>query len=152
MNLKNIWYYEHQLPTGYKAYSKTKPIQLAEFDKLKTWWHQRQANQQAWSVDIASIKANGYNLDIEKPPPARSRATTQQRRTPGPAPAILQQKRSTLRATTHRTTLIPTINQSYQQHIKLPPLGTEFTPSKTPRLATTAHQTTLIPTINQVYQ
>ena len=64
---QNVWYYEHQLPTGYKAYSKTKPIQLAEFDSLKTWWHQRQANQQAWSVDIASIKANGYNLDIKNP-------------------------------------------------------------------------------------
>ena len=64
---QNVWYYEHQLPTGYKAYSKTKPIQLAEFDGLKTWWHQRQANQQAWSVDTASIKANGYNLDIKNP-------------------------------------------------------------------------------------
>ena len=64
---QNVWYYEHQLPTGYKAYSKTKPIQLAEFDILKTWWQQRQANQQAWSVDIASIKANGYNLDIKNP-------------------------------------------------------------------------------------
>ena len=64
---QNVWYYEHQLPTGYKAYSKTKPIQLAEFDSLKTWWRQRQASQQAWSVDIASIKANGYNLDIKNP-------------------------------------------------------------------------------------
>ena len=64
---QNVWYYEHQLPTGYKAYSKTKPIQLAEFDNLKTWWRQRQASQQAWSVDIASIKANGYNLDIKNP-------------------------------------------------------------------------------------
>ena len=64
---QNVWYYEHQLPTGYKAYSKTKPIQLAEFDGLKTWWQQRQASQQAWSVDIASIKANGYNLDIKNP-------------------------------------------------------------------------------------
>ena len=64
---QNVWYYEHQLPAGYKAYSKTKPIQLAEFDGLKTWWQQRQANQQAWSVDITSIKANGYNLDIKNP-------------------------------------------------------------------------------------
>ena len=64
---QNVWYYEHQLPAGYKAYSKTKPIQLAEFDNLKTWWRQRQASQQAWSVDITSIKANGYNLDIKNP-------------------------------------------------------------------------------------
>lgn len=64
---KNIWYYEHKLPEGYKAYSKTKPIQLAEFDTLKNWWENREANEQAWQVDIDTIKANGYNLDIKKP-------------------------------------------------------------------------------------
>ena len=64
---KNIWYYEHKLPEGYKAYSKTKPIQLAEFDTLKNWWENREANEQAWQVDIDTIKANGYNLDIKNP-------------------------------------------------------------------------------------
>jgi type I restriction enzyme M protein len=64
---KNIWYYEHQLPEGYKAYSKTKPIQLAEFDSLKNWWTNREANEQAWQVEIDTIKANGYNLDIKNP-------------------------------------------------------------------------------------
>lgn len=64
---KNIWYYEHKLPEGYKAYSKTKPIQLAEFDRLKAWWKNREDNEQAWQVDIDTIKANGYNLDIKNP-------------------------------------------------------------------------------------
>jgi type I restriction enzyme M protein len=64
---KNIWYYEHQLPEGYKAYSKTKPIQLAEFDTLKSWWMNREANEQAWQVEFDAIKANGYNLDIKNP-------------------------------------------------------------------------------------
>jgi type I restriction enzyme M protein len=64
---KNIWYYEHKLPEGYKAYSKTKPIQLPEFDTLKNWWANREANEQAWQVDIVTIKANGYNLDIKNP-------------------------------------------------------------------------------------
>jgi type I restriction enzyme M protein len=64
---QNIWYYEHQLPEGYKAYSKTKTIQLAEFDTLKSWWANREANEQAWQVDIDTIKANGYNLDIKNP-------------------------------------------------------------------------------------
>lgn len=32
---KDIWYYEHTLPEGYKAYSKTKPIQISEFDEIK---------------------------------------------------------------------------------------------------------------------
>ncbi|CBL45099.1 Type I restriction-modification system methyltransferase subunit [gamma proteobacterium HdN1] len=64
---KNIWYYEHKLPEGYKAYSKTKPIQLAEFDTLKQWWVKREESDQAWQVDIDSIKVNGYNLDIKNP-------------------------------------------------------------------------------------
>jgi type I restriction enzyme M protein len=64
---QNIWYYEHKLPEGYKAYSKTKPIQLAEFDTLKSWWANREANEQAWQVDIDTIKASGYNLDIKNP-------------------------------------------------------------------------------------
>ena len=64
---KSIWYYQHKLPEGYKAYSKTKPIQRAEFDGLKQWWMNREANEQAWQVDFESIKANGYNLDIKNP-------------------------------------------------------------------------------------
>jgi len=64
---KEVWYYEHKLPEGYKAYSKTKPIQLAEFDGLKQWWNNREENEQAWKVDMATIEANGYNLDIKNP-------------------------------------------------------------------------------------
>lgn len=64
---KSVWYYQHKLPEGYKAYSKTKPIQLAEFDKLNQWWSFREENEQAWQVDIETIKANGYNLDIKNP-------------------------------------------------------------------------------------
>ncbi len=64
---QNIWYYEHKLPDGYKAYSKTKSIQLAEFDSLKDWWNNREESEQAWQVDIDTIKARGYNLDIKNP-------------------------------------------------------------------------------------
>lgn len=63
----NIWYYEHRLPEGYKAYSKTKQIQLAEFDSLKNWWNNREASEQAWQVDIESIKGNNCSLDIKNP-------------------------------------------------------------------------------------
>jgi len=51
---KTVWYFEHKLPAGYKAYSKTKPIQLAEFDGLKSWWNNREETEQAWKIDIAS--------------------------------------------------------------------------------------------------
>ncbi len=64
---KNIWYYQHQLPATQKAYSKTRPIQLSEFNSLKEWWNNREENEQAWQVDIETIKANGYNLDIKNP-------------------------------------------------------------------------------------
>ena len=69
---KAVWYYEHKLPESYKAYSKTKPIQKAEFDTLKKWWgsvdrNGRQASKQAWQVDIDTIKSSGYNLDIKNP-------------------------------------------------------------------------------------
>jgi type I restriction enzyme M protein len=64
---QNIWFYEHKLPEGYKAYSKTKPIQLAEFDTLKAWWTNREESEQAWQVDIGTIKAKGYDLDIKNP-------------------------------------------------------------------------------------
>jgi type I restriction enzyme M protein len=62
-----VWYWEHKLPENYKSYSKTKPIQLVEFDSLKKWWNKRAENEQAWQVDIKTIKENAYNLDIKNP-------------------------------------------------------------------------------------
>lgn len=64
---KEIWYWEHKLPEGVKAYSKTKPILKIEFDGLKKWWKKRKENEQAWKVSIDTIAANGYNLDIKNP-------------------------------------------------------------------------------------
>jgi type I restriction enzyme M protein len=64
---QKIWYYEHKLPEGQKSYSKTKTIQLDEFEPLKNWWGNREASELAWQVDIDSIKAKDYNLDIKNP-------------------------------------------------------------------------------------
>jgi len=64
---KNVWYWQHKLPEGYKAYSKTKLIQFAEFDQLKEWWNKREESEQAWQVDMKTIKGNSYNLDIKNP-------------------------------------------------------------------------------------
>ena len=64
---KTVWYYQHKLPEGYKAYSKTKPIRLAEFDDLKKWWNNRKKNDNAWKVGINTIVKSGYNLDIKNP-------------------------------------------------------------------------------------
>lgn len=64
---KEIWYYEHPYPEGYKSYSKTKPMGLGEFDPERSWWNERASNQQAWRVSIEDIIASGYNLDIKNP-------------------------------------------------------------------------------------
>ena len=64
---KESWYWEHKLPEGVKAYSKTKPILKEEFDGLKEWWKNREENEQSWKVPIDMIISNGYNLDIKNP-------------------------------------------------------------------------------------
>ena len=64
---KDIWYYEHQLPEGVKAYNKTKPMRLSEFDEEKKWWDKRKETDKAWKVSAKDIAANNYNLDIKNP-------------------------------------------------------------------------------------
>ncbi len=64
---KEVSYWEHRLPEGVKAYSKTKPIRKTEFDSLREWWGNRQENEQAWKVPIETLAANGSNLDIKNP-------------------------------------------------------------------------------------
>jgi type I restriction enzyme M protein len=64
---KDIWYYEHPYPAGYKSYSKTKPMRIAEFDAEKAWWTDRKETRQAWKVTLNQVKAKGYNLDISNP-------------------------------------------------------------------------------------
>lgn len=64
---KEIWYYEHKLPVGVKAYNKTNPIKGEEFEPLKAWWHERIETDQAWKVSIDEIKKRNYNLDIKNP-------------------------------------------------------------------------------------
>jgi type I restriction enzyme M protein len=64
---KEIWYYEHTLPEGAKAYSKTKPIRLEEFEPLKTWWNHRSESEMAWKVPMQTIIDRQYDLDIKNP-------------------------------------------------------------------------------------
>ena len=64
---KEVWYYEHPYPNGYKSYSKTKPIRIKEFDREKDWWENREENEYVWKVSIDKIKERNYNLDIKNP-------------------------------------------------------------------------------------
>ena len=69
---KDVWYYEHPYPDGYKSYSKTKPMRITEFDAEKAWWggktrRARKESELAWKVDVQTIIDSGYNLDIKNP-------------------------------------------------------------------------------------
>lgn len=69
---KDIWFYEHQVPDGQKAYSMTKPIRMEHFKGCIDWWggakrKGRKETPQAWKVSTEEIKARGYNLDIKNP-------------------------------------------------------------------------------------
>jgi type I restriction enzyme M protein len=64
---KEVWYYEHPYPPGYKSYSKTKPMRIAEFDAEKAWWNERVENEFAWKVTLDEIRERGFNLDIDNP-------------------------------------------------------------------------------------
>jgi type I restriction enzyme M protein len=62
---KEIWYYEHTLPDGQKAYNKTKPIRIEEFEPLKAWWKKRETSEVAWKVPMQTIIDRNYDLDIK---------------------------------------------------------------------------------------
>ena len=64
---KEVWYYEHPYPDGYKSYSKTKPMRIEEFEPEKAWWTNREESERAWRVSVDDIAASGYNLDIKNP-------------------------------------------------------------------------------------
>ena len=69
---KEIWFYEHRVPEGQKAYSMTKPIRLEHLQGCIDWWggakrKGREETPQAWKVTADEVKARGYNLDIKNP-------------------------------------------------------------------------------------
>jgi type I restriction enzyme M protein len=69
---KDIWFYEHRVPEGQKAYSMTKPIRFEHLQGCIDWWggakrKGREETPQAWKVTAEEVKARGYNLDIKNP-------------------------------------------------------------------------------------
>ena len=67
---KEIWYFEHPLPEGYKTYNKGKPIGIKEFDFEKEWWKDRENKKfekNCWKVSREEIEKRNYNLDINNP-------------------------------------------------------------------------------------
>ena len=69
---QEIWYYEHRVPEGQKAYSMTRPIKQVHFADCVAWWggpsrEGRVETEQAWRVPIAQIQERNYNLDLKNP-------------------------------------------------------------------------------------
>ena len=69
---KEIWFYEHRVPEGQKAYSMTRPIRFEHLQPCLDWWggasrEGREGNEVAWKVTIDEIKARNYNLDFKNP-------------------------------------------------------------------------------------
>lgn len=64
---KDVWFFEHPYPKGYKTYSKTKPIRHSEFELEKNWWNNREESENSWKVSASEIIQNNYNLDRKNP-------------------------------------------------------------------------------------
>jgi type I restriction enzyme M protein len=69
---QEIWYYEHRVPEGQKAYSMTRPIKQEHFADCVAWWggpsrEGRAETEQAWRVPIDQIQERNYNLDLKNP-------------------------------------------------------------------------------------
>ena len=69
---KDIWFYEHRVPEGQKAYSMTKPIRFEHLQPCIDWWGGkermgREAGPQAWRVTADEVKSRSYNLDFKNP-------------------------------------------------------------------------------------
>ena len=69
---RDIWFYEHLVPVGQRAYSMTKPIRVEHLQDCIDWWggaqrKGRQETDHAWTVTAEDVKAKGYNLDVRNP-------------------------------------------------------------------------------------
>ena len=72
---KEIWFYRMDLPDGYKAFSKTKPVETKHFKNVINWWNNRaeikddrkdDSLTETWKskkFTIAQMDSLNYNLD-----------------------------------------------------------------------------------------
>lgn len=64
------WFYRMDMPEGYKAFSKTKPIKSEHFNPLREWWENRteladaEGNPKAKRFSRSEIISGGYDLDL----------------------------------------------------------------------------------------
>jgi len=70
----DIWFYQIDTPEGRRKYTKTKPMEYAEFSDCLSWWNDRVETNQAWKVSTTDVlkydtsgKLISVNLDIKNP-------------------------------------------------------------------------------------
>ena len=68
----DVWFWEHLVPEGQKAYSMTRPIRVEHLADCANWWGGaervgREEGGRAWKKSAEEIKARGYNLDVKNP-------------------------------------------------------------------------------------
>ena len=66
---KETWFYRLDLPENYKAFSKTKPMQLEHFNEVINWWNDRKEItidnfDKSKKYTIEEIKERNYNIDL----------------------------------------------------------------------------------------
>ena len=69
---REVWFFEHPYPKGYKSYSRSKPLTIAEFDREKKWWggaarKGRKVTRHAWKISARELGRRNYNLDCKNP-------------------------------------------------------------------------------------
>ncbi|MFH1153686.1 MAG: class I SAM-dependent DNA methyltransferase [Pseudomonadota bacterium] len=69
---KDVWFFEHPYPEGYKSYSRSKPLTIAEFDLEKAWWggetrRGRKATEYAWKISAKELAGRNHNFDCKNP-------------------------------------------------------------------------------------
>ena len=68
----HVWFWEHRVPEGQKAYSMTRPIRVEHLADCVAWWggptrEGRVEGERAWKVSAEEIRARGFNLDVKNP-------------------------------------------------------------------------------------
>lgn len=69
---EEIWFYEHLVPEGQRAYSMTRPIRFEHLQPCIDWWggvnrEGREESERTWKVTAEQVKARGHNLDFKNP-------------------------------------------------------------------------------------
>ncbi len=68
---ESVWFYRMDMPTGYKHFSKTKPMKLEHFNHVVEWWRNRKnisdtetESYKAKEFSVKEIQDNGFDMDF----------------------------------------------------------------------------------------